>query len=66
MAPVYPSTRNRPEPYYRFRVGNYLVFYVVDGDTVEVRRLLYRARNIESLLRLPDMRELAFPVLARS
>lgn len=51
MAATYPSTRNHPKPYYRFKVGNYLVFYVVDGDTVEVRRLLYRARNIESIIR---------------
>ncbi len=51
MASTYPSTRHRPKPYYRFWVGNYMVFYVVDGDTVEVRRLLYRARNIESIIR---------------
>lgn len=51
MAPVYHTTRNRPLPYHWFAVGNYRVFYVVIDDTVEVRRFLYRARDIESLIR---------------
>ena len=51
MAPVYHTTRNHPLPYYWFAVGNYRVFYVVFDDTVEVRRFLYRARDIESLIR---------------
>lgn len=50
MAAVYHSTRNRKQPYYWFGVGNYMVFYVVDGDAVEVRRILYRARNLEALI----------------
>lgn len=51
MAPVYHTTRNHPLPYYWFAVGNYRVFYVVFDDTVEVRRFLYRTRDIESLIR---------------
>lgn len=51
MVPVYHTTRNHPLPYYWFAVGNYRVFYVVFDDTVEVRRFLYRARDIESLIR---------------
>ncbi len=51
MAATYRTTRQRPLPYYYFGVGNYRVFYVVDGNTMEVRRLLYRARNIEELIR---------------
>lgn len=50
MAPTYHSTRNRPHPYHYFKVGNYLVFYVVLDDTVEVRRILYRARDLDSLI----------------
>lgn len=51
MSPTYRTTRDRPLPYHWFPVGNYRVFYVVDGDTVEVRRLLHGARDIESLIR---------------
>lgn len=31
-------------------VKNYLVFYVVIGDTVQIRRILYARRNYQSLL----------------
>ena len=31
-------------------VEKYLVFYVVDQDTVQIRRILYRRRNYQSLL----------------
>jgi len=31
-------------------VEKYLVFYVVDGDTVQIRRILYARRNYSSLL----------------
>lgn len=31
-------------------VGNYLVFYVVSGDTVQIRRILYGRRDYHSLL----------------
>ena len=31
-------------------VKNYLVFYVVAGDTVQVRRILYARRNYQALL----------------
>lgn len=49
MAPTYRTTRERPLPYYWFPVGNYMVFYVVIDDVVEVRRFLYKARNLEAL-----------------
>ncbi|MDY3220493.1 MULTISPECIES: type II toxin-antitoxin system RelE/ParE family toxin [Collinsella] len=51
MSPTYPSTRRRLHPYYRFYVGNYMVFYVVIDDVMEVRRLLYKSRDIESIIR---------------
>lgn len=31
-------------------VEKYLVFYVVDGDVVQIRRILYGRRNYQSLL----------------
>ena len=31
-------------------VKNYLVFYVLDGDTVQIRRILYARRDYRSLL----------------
>lgn len=45
-----PSIRVRKHPYYRIRVKNFSIYYVVIGHTMEVRRLLYRRRNIDSLL----------------
>ncbi len=49
-APVYKTTRNRPLPYYWFGVGNYMVFYVVDGNAMEVRRFLYGARDLTKII----------------
>lgn len=39
------SVRDRKYPYYRITVKNYTVFYVVIGDTMEVRRILYSRRD---------------------
>ena len=50
MAQVYKTTRNRPLPYYWFAVGNYMVFYVVMGDIMEVRRFIYGARDLTKML----------------
>lgn len=33
-------------------VKNYLVFYVIAGDTVQIRRILYARRNYKGLLQL--------------
>ena len=46
----YQSTKNRDYPYYRIYVKNYVVYYVVIDDVMEVRRLLYRSRDIDSYL----------------
>lgn len=36
---------------YRYlSVGNYLVFYVVENKTVQIRRIFYAKRNYENLL----------------
>jgi plasmid stabilization system protein ParE len=50
MAQVYKTTRSRPQPYYRFAVGNYMVFYAVIGNAMEVRRLIYGARDLAKML----------------
>ena len=47
----YPTSKYRPYPYYRINIRNFSVFYVVIGDTMEVRRVLYAKRNIDNLLR---------------
>lgn len=50
----YESLRPREHPYYKIRVRNFLVFYVVIEEghdkVMEVRRLLYGRRNIEQNL----------------
>lgn len=39
------SAKERRYPYYRIYVKNYIVFYVVIDDIMEVRRLLYNRKN---------------------
>lgn len=46
----YPSTRERRHPYYQIPVKNFTVFYVVIGDIMEVRRILYSRRDLKNLL----------------
>ncbi len=43
---VYPSVRERRYPYYRIHVKSFVIYYVVIGDTMEVRRILYDRRNM--------------------
>ena len=49
--PKYPSSKLRKQVYYRINVRNFSIFYVVIGNTMEVRRLLYAKKNIDDLLR---------------
>ena len=46
----YDSNRERQYPYYRIPVKNFTIFYVVIGDTMEVRRILYSRRNLNKLI----------------
>ena len=39
------SRADREHPYYRFYVGNYIVFYCVIGNVMELRRFIYKGRN---------------------
>lgn len=50
MAAIYRTQRLRDHTYYWFPVGNYMVFYVVDGNVMEVRRFLYGARDLTRML----------------
>lgn len=46
----YYSAKERRHPYYRIYVRNYVIYYVVLDDVMEVRRFLYNARNTKQLL----------------
>ena len=39
----YRSAKMREYPYYRIYVRNYVVYYVVIGNVMEVRRLIYKS-----------------------
>ncbi len=43
----YHSLKQREFPYYRIYVNNYIIYYIVIDDVMEVHRLLYRARDID-------------------
>lgn len=47
---IYPSKAVRPCPYYRIYVKNYIIFYVVLDDVMEIRRILYKKRDREDQL----------------
>lgn len=49
-AAIYKTTRNRPLPYYWFPVGDYMVFYVVYDNIMEVRRFVYGARDLTKVV----------------
>ena len=40
-----PSRVDREHPYYRIYIGNYIVFYCVIGEIMELRRFVYKGRN---------------------
>lgn len=44
------TTKPRRFTYYRINVKNYVVIYVVRGDVMEVRRIVYARRNLSFLL----------------
>ena len=46
----YESNINSTERYYKIHIKNYIVFYVVYDDIMEVRRIMYNRRNFTSLL----------------
>jgi plasmid stabilization system protein ParE len=46
----YHSAKERKYPYYQIFVKNFTIFYVVIGDVMEVRRILYGRRDWKQLL----------------
>ena len=48
--PMAKDTQLRLRGYRTLLVKNYILFYVVNGDTVEIRRILYARRQYEGLL----------------
>ena len=46
----YQSSRERKYPYYRIRVKNFMIFYVVIDNVMEVRRILYGRRNWKEIM----------------
>lgn len=44
------SSKKRKEIYYRIYVKNFTVFYVVIGNTMEVRRFVYSKRLMSELI----------------
>lgn len=47
----YSSAQTREYPYYRIYIRNYVVYYVVIDDVMEVRRFIYGARDTDSIYR---------------
>ena len=47
---AYHSKRERRYPYYRIQVKEFTIFYVVIGDTVEIRRMMYSRRNWKNII----------------
>ena len=46
----YYSKRERKYPYYRIYVKNYVIYYVVIENVMEVRRFLYNRQNWENIV----------------
>ena len=46
----YQGTGARKHPYYRIYVGNFIIYYVVIDDVMEVRRILWDKRDAGWLL----------------
>jgi addiction module RelE/StbE family toxin len=48
---LYHPIRPIPTEYRVLTVKNYLVFYVVLGETIEIHRIIYKKRNLSQLIR---------------
>lgn len=47
----FQSNRKRMYPYYRIYVDNFVIYYVVIEDVMEVRRVLYKGRDVNKLIK---------------
>lgn len=48
---AYQSNRKRNYSYYRIYVDNFIVYYVVIDNVMEVRRILFKARDAQKLIK---------------
>lgn len=46
----FKSNRKRKYQYYRIYVDNFVVYYVVIDDIMEVRRILYKSRDVDQVI----------------
>lgn len=46
----YPSKKDRQHTYYAIPVKNYFVFYVVIGNIMEVRTIVYSRRDLSKII----------------
>ena len=49
IATKYRSPRPRAQQYYWFAVGNYMVFYVIEDNVIEMRRFLFGSRDLTKM-----------------
>lgn len=47
----YQSNRKRKHPYYRIYVDNFVVYYVVIENIMEVRRVLFKGRDAQKIIK---------------
>ena len=47
----FQSNRKRKTPYYRIYVDNFTIYYVVIDDVMEVRRVLYKGRDMDKIIK---------------
>ncbi len=47
---TFKSNRKRKYQYYRIYVDNFVVYYVVIDDIMEVRRILYKSRDVDQII----------------
>ena len=47
----FQSNRKRKNPYYRIYIDNFVVYYVVIGKAMEVRRILYSGRDVSKIIK---------------
>ena len=46
----YPSKKKRKVPFYPIYVRNYIVFYTIVGNIMEIQLLVYNKRNLDRIL----------------
>ena len=47
----YKSTKFRKNKYFRIYIDNYTIFYTVNGNVMELRRILYSKRNFKNIIK---------------